>query len=112
MAEVIRVDRDSEDRNAVERAVEVLARGGLVALPTETVYGLAARADDPDAVARIFAAKGRPAHNPLIVHVPDVASARSLAGAWPPAAATEPSTCLTSAAASPSARSTRTARAC
>jgi L-threonylcarbamoyladenylate synthase len=53
----------------IEQAARRLADGGLVALPTETVYGLAARADDDDAVAKIFAAKGRPADHPLIVHV-------------------------------------------
>ena len=52
-------------------AVEVLRAGGLVAFPTETVYGLGADALDPAAVARIFAAKGRPADNPVIVHAPD-----------------------------------------
>lgn len=53
----------------VDLAVSVLARGGLVALPTETVYGLAADITQPDAVARIFAVKGRPADHPLIVHL-------------------------------------------
>ncbi len=81
--EVIRSDRDAPDPAAVARAAAVLAGGGLVALPTETVYGLGARADDADAVARIFAAKGRPAYNPLIVHVPGVAEARVLARCWP-----------------------------
>ncbi len=52
-------------------------------VPTETVFGLAAHALDPEAVARIFAAKGRPADNPLIVHVRDVAQALSLAAEWP-----------------------------
>jgi L-threonylcarbamoyladenylate synthase len=56
-----------------------LAAGGLVALPTETVYGLAADATQPEAVARIFEAKGRPRFNPLIVHVPSVEEARRLA---------------------------------
>jgi L-threonylcarbamoyladenylate synthase len=54
---------------AIEQAARRIADGGLVALPTETVYGLAARADDDAAVAQIFAAKGRPADHPLIVHV-------------------------------------------
>lgn len=54
-----------------DRAARCLAAGGLVALPTETVYGLAADADQPDAVARIFIVKGRPANHPLIVHLPD-----------------------------------------
>ncbi len=71
---------------AVARAAQVLAAGGLVAVPTETVYGLAADALDADAVDRIFAAKGRPATNPLIVHVADAAMARSLAATWPQAA--------------------------
>ena len=53
----------------VDRAVEVLLAGGLVALPTETVYGLAADASSPTSVARVFAVKGRPADHPLIVHV-------------------------------------------
>lgn len=72
--------------DALDRAVEVLRRGGLVAMPTETVYGLAADALDEEAVAGIFRAKGRPATNPIIVHVGDVAMARSLAAAWPAAA--------------------------
>ena len=56
---------------AIEKAVGLLRRGELVALPTETVYGLGADALDPEAVARIFAAKGRPVDHPLIVHLPD-----------------------------------------
>ncbi len=56
---------------SVADAVAILRRGGLVALPTETVYGLAANATDATAVARIFAAKGRPTHHPLIVHLAD-----------------------------------------
>lgn len=57
----------------------VLRRGGLVAIPTETVYGLAAHALDAKACRAIFRAKGRPAHDPLIVHVPDLAHAEKLA---------------------------------
>ncbi|MEU5310846.1 L-threonylcarbamoyladenylate synthase [Streptomyces sp. NPDC021562] len=53
----------------IEKAVEVLRTGGLVALPTETVYGLGANAEDPAAVARIFRVKGRPPSHPLIVHI-------------------------------------------
>lgn len=71
---------------AIDEAVAVLARGGLVAIPTETVYGLAAVALDPDAVRRIFEAKGRPPRNPLIVHVAGIEAARALAHSWPPAA--------------------------
>lgn len=72
---------------AIDRAAEVLRGGGLVAIPTETVYGLAANALDPEAVAGIFRAKGRPAGNPLIVHVTAEPQARSLASTWPTAAA-------------------------
>ncbi len=68
---------------ALEEAARVLAAGGLVAFPTETVYGLGANALDPAAVERIFTAKGRPADNPVIVHVDDVVSARRLARNWP-----------------------------
>lgn len=57
-------------RPEVARAVEILRGGGLVAFPTETVYGLGADARNPEAVSRIFAAKGRPAGHPLIVHLP------------------------------------------
>lgn len=55
----------------VGRAVAAIRRGGLVALPTETVYGLGADASDETAVARVFAVKGRPSHHPLIVHIAD-----------------------------------------
>lgn len=68
------------------RAAEVLRSGGLVAFPTETVYGLGADALSRDAVRRIFRAKGRPATNPLIVHVADVALARAVVAEWPEAA--------------------------
>ncbi len=63
----------------IARAAQVLRDGGLVAVPTETVYGLAARADSDEAVARIYEAKGRPSFNPLIVHVRDGAQAREYA---------------------------------
>lgn len=64
---------------AIARAARVIADGGMVAVPTETVYGLAADATDGAAVARIYAAKGRPSFNPLIVHVPDLEAAFELA---------------------------------
>ena len=67
------------DAAGIARAATILAGGGLVAVPTETVYGLAARADSPEAVARIYAAKGRPDFNPLIVHVRDVEQAQRYA---------------------------------
>jgi L-threonylcarbamoyladenylate synthase len=67
------------DSAGIAAAAQQLRAGGLVALPTETVYGLAARADQAESVAAIYRAKGRPDFNPLIVHVPSVAAARSLA---------------------------------
>lgn len=67
------------DEIGIARAAAHLREGGLVAVPTETVYGLAARADREASVAAIYAAKGRPSFNPLIVHVADVARARNLA---------------------------------
>jgi L-threonylcarbamoyladenylate synthase len=67
----------------VARAAELLRAGRLVAIPTETVYGLGANALDEAAVRRIFEAKGRPLSSPLIVHVSDIAMARSLAKGWP-----------------------------
>lgn len=67
------------DPAGIATATKILRAGGLVAVPTETVYGLAARADQPLAVAGIYAAKGRPSFNPLIVHVADVAQAQTLA---------------------------------
>ena len=82
------------DAAGIAEAARILDSGGLVAVPTETVYGLAARADSAEAVARIYAAKGRPDFNPLIVHVSGVeqaaryaefsSEARALAAAhWP-----------------------------
>lgn len=68
--------RDGRDPAAIDEAARRLADGGLVAFPTETVYGLGARADDDRAVAAIFALKGRPADHPLIVHVADGDDAR------------------------------------
>jgi len=65
--------------DAIARAAEVIRAGGTVAVPTETVYGLAARADSDQAVAAIYRAKGRPDFNPLIVHVADLAGAEALA---------------------------------
>jgi L-threonylcarbamoyladenylate synthase len=71
----------------LSRAAQLLREGGLVAFPTETVYGLGALALDGLAVRGIYAAKGRPATNPLIVHVPGAAEARALCAAWPGEAA-------------------------
>ena len=69
----------------IEQAAQALRAGRLVAFPTETVYGLGAVATNDRAVASIFAAKGRPRFNPLIVHVTDAAAARALVR-WNPAA--------------------------
>lgn len=66
---------DASQLQSIEQAADILASGGLLGLPTETVYGLAARADDDQAVAAIFAAKGRPVGHPLIVHVADAEAA-------------------------------------
>lgn len=71
------------DAAAIARAVQVLRAGGLVAMPTETVYGLAADATQPEAVRAIFAAKGRPADHPLIVHVADAQALAHWAAAVP-----------------------------
>lgn len=76
----------ASDPKAIELAAEQLAAGELVAFPTETVYGLGARADDDSAVAKVFAAKGRPSDHPLIVHVTDANRAREFAADWPPLA--------------------------
>lgn len=83
---VIRVDPVAPESGAIARAAALLGQGKLVAFPTETVYGLGANALDPAAVGRIYEAKGRPAYNPLIVHVADAAAARRLVTAWPDSA--------------------------
>lgn len=69
------------------RAAQIIREGGLVAFPTETVYGLGANALDSEAVGRIYRAKGRPFASPLIVHAADEAMARSVVAEWPPIAA-------------------------
>jgi L-threonylcarbamoyladenylate synthase len=84
---VIPVDSAAPSADALAEAARVLRYGGLVAFPTETVYGLGANALDAAAVARIFAAKGRPANNPLIVHVADAAQVPQIAADWPEPAA-------------------------
>jgi L-threonylcarbamoyladenylate synthase len=77
---------DGRHQDAIARAAQVLAAGGLVAFPTETVYGLGADAGSDQAVAGIFAAKGRPSDHPLIVHVPDAAAVPRFAASVPPVA--------------------------
>lgn len=68
---VIKLDPVFPDRDKLEEAAQILRKGGLVAFPTETVYGLGANALNEEAVKRIFLAKGRPSDNPLIMHIPD-----------------------------------------
>ena len=71
------------EASELHRAAALIRAGELVAFPTETVYGLGANALDPAAVAKIYAAKGRPSGSPLIVHVDSIAMARGLAREWP-----------------------------
>jgi L-threonylcarbamoyladenylate synthase len=80
---LIVVDPLMPDEAVFAEAARVLRGGGLVAFPTETVYGLGALALDEAALARVYAAKGRPAHHPLIAHVEDLSQARALARSWP-----------------------------
>ncbi len=79
---VIPLNDDEPDPHAITQAAGILRRGGLVAFATETVYGLGADATCPEAVARIFQAKGRPSFNPLIVHADDIEMARSCVLEW------------------------------
>lgn len=67
--EMIKINPQAIDENAIARAGEILKKGGLVAFPTETVYGLGGDATNPDASHKIYSAKGRPSDNPLIVHI-------------------------------------------
>ncbi len=87
ITERIIVDPAAPAITAIDRAAAVLRAGGLVAFPTETVYGLGACADDAACVSKIYAAKGRPERNPIIVHVTDAQAAAAIAGQWPDAAA-------------------------
>lgn len=77
------VSAQNPETGILAEAAEVLRRGGLVVFPTETVYGLGANSLDSAAVGRIFLAKGRPANNPVIVHVANRAAARELTTEWP-----------------------------
>lgn len=83
MALVRTVDPSNPDPAAIREAADALRAGRLVVVPTETVYGLAARALDEAAVGRIYEAKGRPRHHPLIVHVLGAEDATPLAASWP-----------------------------
>lgn len=72
----------ADERN-LERAAAILRKGGLVIIPTETVYGVACDATNASAVRRLYEAKGRPTSNPLIVHVATIQQAKKLASRWP-----------------------------
>jgi len=86
MTVVVSVDSWHPDPEAIARAAACLRAGGLVAFPTETVYGLGVHALDRAAVARLFQAKGRPASDPLIVHVASTLQARALSATFSPTA--------------------------
>ncbi len=75
-----------DDKRGIDTAAEILKKGGIVAIPTETVYGLAANCFDENAVKKIFTAKGRPQDNPLIVHVSDMEMLKKVAREVPPIA--------------------------
>ena len=68
-----KIEDPESQRGEIGQAAEIIRSGGLVAIPTETVYGLGADALNPEAVRRIYEAKGRPSDNPLIIHVPSAA---------------------------------------
>jgi L-threonylcarbamoyladenylate synthase len=82
-ARVLATDTPELFQEAVRRSVDLLREGEVVAVPTETVYGLAANALDARAVERIFEIKGRPPHNPIIVHVASIEMARRCVSDWP-----------------------------
>lgn len=84
--EVVRVDRTKIDAYVMEKAGKILKSGGLVAFPTETVYGLGADALDWEAAKKIYAAKGRPSDNPLIVHIADIEALSKIVKEIPEAA--------------------------
>ncbi len=80
---VLKVDPLDPEPDVIRRAADVVRSGGLVAFPTETVYGLGANGLDTGAIARIFEAKGRPATNPVILHVCDGSRVLNVAANWP-----------------------------
>ena len=85
--ELIKIYDPQQDAEGVRRAAELLRQGGLVAIPTETVYGLAADACNAEAVRAVYTAKGRPSDNPMIVHIADREMLPELVASAPPAAA-------------------------
>ena len=77
-AKIIKVDKQNLDPEVMREAGSMIRMGGLVAFPTETVYGLGADARQKDAASRIYAAKGRPSDNPLIVHIAEFQALRAI----------------------------------
>ncbi len=84
--EIVKIERIKEQKEDLQRAGEILRQGGLVAFPTETVYGLGANGLDGDACAKIYDAKGRPSDNPLILHVANRSMVDQIAAVIPPMA--------------------------
>lgn len=83
---IVKIDIDNIDESQIEEAGKIIREGGLVAFPTETVYGLGADALNKDASAKIYAAKGRPSDNPLIAHISDISMLEQLVVDVPPVA--------------------------
>lgn len=83
----IKVEEDEIDKKVMEKAGEIVKNGGLVAFPTETVYGLGGDALNPQSSAKIYAAKGRPSDNPLIVHIAEMSAIGKIAAEVPEAVA-------------------------
>ena len=84
--EIVKIDEEQIDQEAIARAGEILKRGGLVAFPTETVYGLGGDALNENSSRLIYAAKGRPSDNPLIVHITNMEALKKIVTEIPPAA--------------------------
>jgi len=85
---ILKINRDAFSQSELHEAAEIIRNGGLVAFPTETVYGLGGNAFDPEAASRIYAAKGRPGDNPLIVHIADMDGLKEIVAQVPESAAT------------------------
>ena len=83
MKTVTAMIKDKMDQKVIEEAGSILKRGGLVAFPTETVYGLGGNALDEQAAEKIYAAKGRPSDNPLIVHIAEFGALEQIAAEIP-----------------------------
>src|SRR5574344_43941 len=86
ITKIVKIENVKEQKEALHEAGEILRSGGLVAFPTETVYGLGANGLDAEACAGIYAAQGRPSDNPLILHVANRAMVHLIAAVIPPLA--------------------------